>query len=68
MNDFRPSLGIEFENNYIDAKNKLINFIAAFSKLTEIQKQQLANEIITSASMAASFEQFVNYTNSGGRF
>lgn len=68
MNDFRLSFGIEFENNYIDAKNKLTNFIAAFSKLTEMQKQQLANEFITSVSMAASLEQFINYMNSGGRF
>ena len=40
MNNFKPSLGIEFNDKYIDAKNKLINFIAALNELTEIQRQQ----------------------------
>ena len=68
MNSFKPSFGIEFDDKYIDAKNKLIDFISALNKLTEVQKQQLANEFIASVSMAASFEQFVKYMNNGGQF
>lgn len=68
MNNFKPSLGIEFNDKYIDAKNKLINFIAALNELTEIQRQQLANEFLTSVGAADSFEQFAKYMNNGGRF
>lgn len=68
MNCFKPSQRVEFEDKYIDAKNKLVDFISALNKLTEVQRQQLANEIITSISISASFEQFVKYMNNGGRF
>ena len=68
MNNFKPSLGIEFDDKYIDAKNKLIGFISALSKLTEAQKKQLANEFLSSLGLAASFEQFLKYMNNGGRF
>lgn len=67
MNGIRPSLGIEFDDKYIDAKAKLIDFFSALNKLTEVQKQQLANEFIASVSTAASFEQFVKYMNNGGQ-
>lgn len=66
MNGNRPSIGIEFDDKYTDAKSKLIDFMVALSKLTEMQKQQLAKEFITSASMATSLEQFVNYMKNGG--
>ena len=67
MNDFRPSLGIEFDDKYTDAKNKLIDFMVSLNESTEMQKQQLAKEFIASASMAASLEQFVIYMNNGGQ-
>lgn len=67
MNGFRPTIGIEFDDKYIDAKTKLIDFVVALSKLTDPQRQQLANEFIASVGMAASFEQFVKYMNNGGR-
>ena len=67
MNRFKPSLGIEFDDKYIDAKNKLIDFISALNKLTEVQRQQLANEFITSVSISASFEQFAKYMSNGGQ-
>ncbi len=67
MNGYRPTLGIEFENNYTEAKNKLIDFMSAFDKLTAAQKEQLAREFAASMGMAASLEQFINAMNHGGR-
>lgn len=68
MNEIRPTIGIEFEYKYIDAKNRLIDFISALNKLTEVQKQQLAIEFLKSVGMTVAFEQFVKYMNNGGRF
>ena len=59
MNEIRPTIGIEFDNKYIDAKNKLIDFISALNKLTEAQKQHLAIEFLKSVGMADAFEQFM---------
>lgn len=67
MNGFKPTIGIEFDNKYIDAKNKLLELIEALDKLTPMQKERLAREFITSMGMAASFEQFMNYMNNGGQ-
>ena len=68
MNNFKPSLGIEFDDKYIDAKNKLICFIAALNGLTEEQRLQLAREFLASYGVASSFEQFVKYMNDKGQF
>lgn len=68
MNGMKPTVGIEFDDKYIEAKNKLIDFINALNNLTAFQKECLAKEYLTSIGMAAAFEQFVNYMNSGGRF
>ena len=71
MNDFRPTIGIEFDDNYKEAKNKLIEFIAALNKLTEEQSQELAREFLMSVGMGALFEQFIKFAkfiNNGGRF
>ena len=67
MNGFKPTIGIEFDDKYIDAKNKLLEFIKAFDNLTPVQKEHLAREFIASMSMAVSFEQFMNYMNNGGQ-
>lgn len=67
MNGFKPTIGIEFDNKYIDAKNKLFELIEALDKLTPMQKERLAREFIASMGMAASFEQFMNYMNNGGQ-
>lgn len=34
MNGFKPTIGIEFDDKYIDAKNKLLKLIEALDKLT----------------------------------
>lgn len=67
MNEFRPTIGIEFDDKYIDAKTKLIELVKALNALTSEQSRQLANEFLTSMGMAASFEQFVSYMNNGGQ-
>lgn len=66
MNGFRPTVGIEFDDKYTNAKNKLIDFVKALDELTDTQRAQLAQEFITSYSMATSLEQFVNYMKNGG--
>ena len=37
MNGMKPTIGIEFDNEYINAKNKLIDFAEALTKLTNTQ-------------------------------
>ena len=56
MNGIRPTVGIEFDDKYIKA----------LDELDDIQKAKLAQEFITSYSMAISFEQFVSYMKNGG--
>ena len=68
MNDFKLSAGIKFDDKYIEAKNKLIDFISALNELEDEQRRKLANEFIASVSISSSFEQFVRYINNGGRF
>lgn len=67
MNGFKPTIGIEFDDKYSDAKNKLIDLVKALDKLTPTQKEQLAKEFIASMGMAASLEQFIKYMNNGGQ-
>ncbi len=66
MNGIRPTVGIEFDDKYINAKNKLIDFVKALGELNDIQRVQLAQEVIASYSMEISFEQFVSYMKNGG--
>lgn len=63
----KPTIGIEFDDKYINARSKFIDFVAALNELTPRQKDQLAKECIASMGMAASLEQFINYVNNGGR-
>lgn len=67
MNEFRPTIGIEFDDKYIEAKTKLMELVKALNALTAEQSRQLANEFLTSMRMAASFEQFLSYMNNGGQ-
>ena len=67
MNGMKPTIGIEFDDKYVNAKNKLIEFIKSLDELTDMQKEQLAREIMISYGMANSFEQFVSYMNNGGK-
>ena len=66
MNGIKPALGIEFDDKYTDAKNKLIEFVKSLDELTDMQRAQLAQDFIASYSIATSFEQFVSYMNNGG--
>ena len=66
MNGIRPTIGIEFDDKYINAKNKLIELVKALDELTDTQRAQLAQEYITSYSMATSLEQFISYMKNGG--
>lgn len=66
MNEIRPTIGIEFDDKYTNAKNKLIELVKTLDELTDTQRAQLAQEYITSYSMATSLEQFVSYMKNGG--
>ena len=66
MNGIRPTIGIEFDDKYTNAKNKLIELVKALDELTDNQRAQLAQEYITSYSMATSLEQFISYMKNGG--
>ena len=66
MNGIRPTVGIEFDDKYTNAKSKLIELVKALDGLTVAQRAQLAQEYITSYSMATSLEQFVSYMKNGG--
>lgn len=66
MNGIRPTIGIEFDDKYTNAKNKLIELVKALDELTDAQRAQLAQEYITSYSMATSLEQFISYMKNGG--
>lgn len=66
MNGIKPSVGIEFDDKYINAKNKLIEFIKSLNELTDVQRGQLAREFMASYGIATSFEQFVSCINNGG--
>ena len=52
MNGIRPTVGIEFDDKYTNAKNKLLDFIKALDELDDIQKAKLAQEFITSYSLS----------------
>lgn len=67
MNGIKPTIGIEFDDKYLDAKAKLIDFINALNSLTPLQREQLAKDFIEASGMTALFEQFINYMNNGGR-
>lgn len=50
MNGIRPTVGIEFDDKYTNAKSKLIELVKALDGLTDSQRVQLAQEYITSYS------------------
>lgn len=67
MNEIRPTLGIEFNDKYLEAKNKFSAFINALNDLTPEQQQQLAIELIEAMGLTAAFEQFIKYFNNAGK-
>lgn len=67
MNGFKPAIGVEFDDDYINAKNKLMDFAEAVNKLTPKQREQLARELMAATGIAASIQQFINYIRAGGQ-
>ncbi len=63
MNEIRPTLGIESDDEYINAKNKLIEFVKAWDRLNPMQREQLILEFIKLYGVTASFKQIVDYMN-----
>lgn len=63
MNGIRPTLGIEFDDEYINAKNKLIEFAKAWDRLNPMQREHLILEVIASCEVASLFEQGASYMN-----
>ena len=67
MNEFKLTMGIEFDDKYLDAKNKLIELAKALDKLTPEQNGHLAREFIASMGMAAQLDQIIKYMSNGGK-
>ena len=66
MGNFRPTLGIEFDDKYLNAKTKLIEFLKALKDLTPAQSNTLANELLTAMGIASSFDMLIALMNNGG--
>ena len=67
MDNFRPTLGIESDNKYLNAKTKLIEVFKAINELSPVQRNTLANEVLTSMGIASSFDMFIALINNGGK-
>lgn len=67
MNGVRPALGIEYDDKYINAKNKILECKQAIDELTPTQRKQLFNEVVELAGMGTLLEQFMQYVNSRGK-
>ena len=71
MNGFRPTVGIEFDDKYKNAKAKLTDFVESLKDLTPSQREQLAREYINTVGMPVILSQFIGFTNfmsNGGQF
>lgn len=68
MNGYRPTIGIEYDDKYKNAKSKLIDFLEAMNELTPAQRAQFARECAESIGKVASLGQFINHMNNGGRW
>ncbi len=67
MDNFRPTLGIESDDKYLNAKTKLIEFLKAIKDLNPAQSNALANEFLTAMGIASSFDALIALMNNGGR-
>lgn len=67
MDNFRPTLGIEFDDKYLNAKTKLIEFFKAINELAPVQRNTLANEVLTTMGIASSFDMLIALMNNGGK-
>lgn len=67
MNEFKPTLGVEFNDKYLEAKNKLYEFAKAFENLNPSQQECLAKEFAISYGQAAIFDQLLRFFQNGGK-
>lgn len=66
MNNFRPTVGVEFGDKYLEAKNKMIDFMKALNALTPAQNKELAMELLSAMGIADSFDTFISILKKGG--
>lgn len=67
MDNFKLTLGVEFDDKYLDAKNRLIEFLKALKELTPAQSNALGNEMLTAMGIASSFDALIALMNNGGQ-
>ncbi len=57
MNGFKPTIGIEFDDKYIDAKNKFIDFWKSLNQLSPQQRDCLGKECLEFIGASALYEK-----------
>ena len=67
MDNFKLTLGVEFDDKYLDAKNRLVEFLKALKELTPAQSNALGNELLTALGIASSFDTLIALMNNGGK-
>lgn len=68
MNEIKPTIGLKFEDRYIEAKNKLIDFSKTFDELTYDEKVRFVNEVAAAVGIVITAEQFAKLMNNGGNY
>ncbi len=63
MNDIKPSIGIEFTDDYNEAKRKILDCVATVSKLSPMQQEYLAKECAAILGTSAALQQFIDFMN-----
>lgn len=66
MNNFKPTLGVEINDKYDNAKIKLIEFLKSLKELTPAQSNSLANELLTTMGLASSLDALIALMNNDG--
>lgn len=67
MDNFKLTLGVEFDDKYLDAKNRLVEFLKALKELTPAQSNALGNELLTALGISSSFDALIALMNNGGK-
>lgn len=67
MNSLKPTIGFEFEDKYLEAKNKLIDLIKALKELTPAQSKELAMELLAAIGIVDSYEALISLLSKGGQ-
>ncbi len=66
MQELKPTVGVEFANEYDEAKRKFFDFITAINKLTPEQNKRLFEECVSVTGSAALVQQFMDFMKSRG--